>query len=145
MQNQNYYYTPQMPRYTQQQPLTNPMMNMPMLRGRPVSSLEEVRAAAVDFDGVVTFFPDLAKGFIYTKQCNLDGTSTTNVYKLIPMPEETQTSNENFVTREEFNQALMAIKEAFNSKTNIETAQGQTSNNTVNSSAQKPLQDFNFN
>ena len=93
-----------------------------MLRGRPVSSLEEVRAAAVDFDGVVTFFPDLAKGFIYTKQCNLDGTSTTNVYKLIPTPTEVTTSSENFVTRDEFNKALAAIKDAFNSKTKIETA-----------------------
>ena len=50
------------------------------LKGRPVSSLEEVRAAAVDFDGSVSFFPDLANGKIYTKQCNIDGTASLNMY-----------------------------------------------------------------
>lgn len=147
MQQQNYYYTPQIPRYNSQQALN--IQPASMLRGRPVSSLEEVRAAAVDFDGVVTFFPDLAKGFIYTKQCNLDGTSTTNVYKLIPTPTEVTTSSENFVTRDEFNKALAAIKDAFNSKTKIETAQGGQTSNTqkteMNSSSQQPLQEFNFN
>jgi len=43
-------------------------MHTPLgLKGRPVSSLEEVRAAAVDFDGTISFFPDLANGKIYTK------------------------------------------------------------------------------
>lgn len=30
------------------------------LKGRPVSSLDEVRASAVDFDGTISYFPDLA-------------------------------------------------------------------------------------
>lgn len=144
MQQQNYYYTPQVPRYTAQpqQPIT-----VPMLRGRPVSSLEEVRAAAVDFDGIVTYFPDLPKGRIYTKQCNMDGTSSINLYELKPIPTETA-SPENFVTREEFNQAIAAIKEAFNSTTKIDSQQSQTSqiqNQNINTQAQKPLQEFNFN
>lgn len=46
------------------------------LKGRPVSSLEEARAAAIDFDGSVFFFPDLANKRIYTKQINLDGTAS---------------------------------------------------------------------
>ena len=144
MQQQNYYYTPQVPRYTAQpqQPIT-----VPMLRGRPVSSLEEVRAAAVDFDGIVTYFPDLPKGRIYTKQCNMDGTSSINLYELKPIPTETA-SSENFVTREEFNQAIAAIQEAFNSTTKIDSQQSQTSQNSnqnINTQAQKPLQEFNFN
>lgn len=144
MQQQNYYYTPQVPRYTAQpqQPIA-----APMLRGRPVSSLEEVRAAAVDFDGIVTYFPDLPKGRIYTKQCNMDGTSSINLYELKPIPTETA-SPENFVTREEFNQAITAIKEAFNSTTKIDSQQSQTSqiqNQNINTQAQKPLQEFNFN
>ena len=144
MQQQNYYYTPpQMPRYNSSS-ITQPMA--PTLRGRPVSSLEEVRAAAVDFDGIVTFFPDLPKGRIYTKQCNMDGTASVNVYEIKPLPTEIPTSSENFVTREEFNQALAAIKEAFNSTTKIDSQQGQTStNNSTNSNAQQPLQEFNFN
>ena len=140
MQQQNYYYNPQTPRYSTQIPV---QPTAPILRGRPVSSLEEVRAAAVDFDGIVTYFPDLPKGRIYTKQCNMDGTSSINLYELKPIPTEI-TSSENFVTREEFNQAIMAIKEAFNSTTKID---GQTSQNSnPNSQAQtKPLQEFNFN
>ena len=141
MQQQNYYYTPQVPRYTPQpqQPIA-----APMLRGRPVSSLEEVRAAAIDFDGIVTFFPDLPKGRIYTKQCNVDGTASINVYELKPIPTDTPTTSENFVTREEFNQALAAIKEAFNSTTKIDSQTSQNQNQ--NSQAQtKPLQEFNFN
>ena len=39
-----------------------------MLKGRPVASLDEVRAIPVDFDGSVFYFPDLANGKIYTKQ-----------------------------------------------------------------------------
>lgn len=138
MQQQNYYYTPQVPRYTSQpqQPIVTPM-----LRGRPVSSLEEVRAAAVDFDGIVTYFPDLPKGRIYTKQCNMDGTASINLYELKPIPTETTTS-ENFVTREEFTKALAALKEAFNSMTKIDS---QTSQNQNSQAQEKPLQEFNFN
>ena len=51
------------------------------LKGRPVSSLEEARAAAIDFDGSVFFFPDLANKRIYTKQINLDGTASMNMYE----------------------------------------------------------------
>lgn len=138
MQQQNYYYNPQMPRYTSQIP-TQPAI--PMLRGRPVSSLEEVRAAAVDFDGIVTYFPDLPKGRIYTKQCNMDGTASINLYELKPIPVETVPS-ENFVTRDEFNQAIAAIKEAFNSTTKID---GQTSQNQNSQAQTQPLQEFKFN
>ena len=43
-QAQNYYY--QYPQYQNRTPLLG-------LKGRPVSSIEEVRAAAIDFDGSV--------------------------------------------------------------------------------------------
>ena len=138
MQQQNYYYNPQMPRYTSQIP-TQPAI--PMLRGRPVSSLEEVRAAAVDFDGIVTYFPDLPKGRIYTKQCNMDGTASINLYELKPIPMETAPS-ENFVTRDEFNQAIAAITEALNSTTKIDR---QTSQNQNSQAQTQPLQEFKFN
>lgn len=38
------------------------------LKGRPVSSLEEVRATGIDFDGSIFYFPDIANKRIYTKQ-----------------------------------------------------------------------------
>lgn len=56
------------------------------IKGRPVSSIDEVRATTIDFDGSVFYFPDLANKKIYTKQINYDGTSTLNVYELKPMP-----------------------------------------------------------
>lgn len=74
---QNYYYQPQTTQI--RQPLIG-------LRGRPVSGSEEVRAAAVDFDGTVSFFPDLANGKIYTKQCNIDGTASLNMYEIKEIP-----------------------------------------------------------
>ena len=60
MYNQNYYQ----PNYRQQ---------IPALKGRPVSSIDEARATSIDFDGSVFYFPDLANKCIYTKQINLDG------------------------------------------------------------------------
>lgn len=101
-QPQNYYYQP---------PTTQIRQPMLGLKGRPVSGLEEVRAAAVDFDGTVSFFPDLANGKIYTKQCNVDGTASLNMYELkeIPVPDSANPSN--FVTREEFNSTMSALKQ----------------------------------
>ena len=108
----NYYY---------QQPLQQNRQQFFGLKGRPVSSFEEARAATVDFDGSVSFFPDLANGKIYTKQCNIDGTASLNLYELKELP-ITQNNNEinlsAYVTKEEFNQALTAIKEVL-TKTNI--------------------------
>lgn len=90
------YYIPQ-----QQQPQYAaipyaPQQRMPYveqpqigIKGRPVSSIEEVKATSIDFDGSVFFFPDLANKKIYTKQINLDGTSTLNVYELKNIPIET--------------------------------------------------------
>jgi len=71
------------------------------LKGRPVSSLDEVRGASIDFDGSVFYFPDLANKRIYTKQINMDGTAALNVYELKNIP-LTNEANLNFITREEF-------------------------------------------
>ena len=98
-QNQNYYYQP--PMVQTRQPALG-------LKGRPVSGLEEVRAAAVDFDGTVSFFPDLANGKIYTKQCNVDGTAALNMYELKEIP---TTSSTTYVTREEFNSTMSTLKQ----------------------------------
>ena len=83
------------------------------LKGRPVSSFEEARAAAIDFDGSVFFFPDLANKRIYTKQINLDGTASMNMYEYKEVPTEAFNSS-NFVTRQEFDETLNDIKGALN-------------------------------
>ena len=82
----------------------------PQIKGRPVSSIEEVRAAAIDFDGSVFYFPDLANKRIYTKQINMDGTSLMNMYELKEMPAQQPTPEVAFITREEFEQALAQIR-----------------------------------
>ena len=92
----------QMPQQTQQPPF---------LKGRLVSSIEEAKAQTIDFDGSVFYFPDLANRRIYTKQINLDGTSTLNMYELKEIPMQVPVANQDYVTREEFEQALNPIKQ----------------------------------
>lgn len=100
----NYYNpTPQQPRY--QMPIQQQLLG---LKGRPVASIEEARAATIDFDGSIFFFPDLANKKIYTKQINVDGTMTLNVYNLNVGPAE----EASYVTREEFENAMNQIKQA---------------------------------
>lgn len=82
--------------------------NRSLLKGRPVCSIEEVKAAPIDFDGSISYFPDIANKKIYTKQINLDGTSSLNVYELSTLPIEKPTND--YVTREEFEKALQALK-----------------------------------
>lgn len=95
--------------YMQQQSYMRPQA--PMIKGRPVTSLEEARAATIDFDGSIFYFPDVANKRIYTKQINMDGTATLNMYELkeipIAQPVEQQAS---FVTREEFEKVLAQLR-----------------------------------
>lgn len=95
------YYRP--PQYMAEQP-------QPQIKGHPVSSIDEVRATSIDFDGSIFYFPDLANKKIYTKQINLDGTSTLNIYELKNIPVEPSLTQ--YVTREEFEATLGQIKQA---------------------------------
>lgn len=79
------------------------------IKGRPVSSIEEARATSIDFDGSVFYFPDLANKRIYTKQINIDGTSTLNVYE---WKNEPVVNSPQYVTREEFETTLAQLKQA---------------------------------
>ena len=111
------YYPPRQ----QQQP--SPQMQQmqmqqqipPFLKGRPVSSLEEVKAIPIDFDGSVFYFPDIANRRIYTKQINSDGTALINMYEFKPIPvaQESTTNTDTFVTRKEFEETMSKIKEMF--------------------------------
>ena len=99
-------------------------------RIRPVASLDEVRAMNIDFDGSVFYFPDYANRKIYTKQINMDGTASINMYELKEIP-SAQPANVDFVTRDEFNATLSSIKEVFaqimqaQNSTNNQNAEGQ--------------------
>lgn len=108
-------------------PQTQQIFSQQSLKGRPVSSLEEVRATSIDFDGSVFYFPDLANKRIYTKQINADGTSTLNMYEFKPIQPSV---NSNYVTREEFENALKQIQNILQNK-NTEEAKPQTSTQTT--------------
>ena len=104
MYQQSYNYYPNV--YSMQQQQTR--LNQPLLKGRPVSSIDEVKAAPVDFDGSIFYFPDLANNRIYSKQINLDGTASLNVYELREMPLEKPTVD--FVTRQEFQEVIQQLR-----------------------------------
>lgn len=95
-----------------------PIMTQPSnyIKGRPVASLEEARAAQIDFDGSLHVFTDVGNKKIYTKQINLDGTATLNTYSLIEEGGEAPTETPEYVTKEEFKQALIQIENLINSK-----------------------------
>lgn len=99
-------YQPQQATYYQQQPV-----RIPGLKGYPVSSLEEARAAVVDFDGSIFIFPDIVNKRIYTKQINMDGTATLNMYELTALPPPT--AEVLYVTKDDFNSAIGEIKNMF--------------------------------
>lgn len=92
--------------YPAQQPMNQ---RSPYLKGHPVSSLDEVRATMVDFDGSVFYFPDIANNRIYTKQIKLDGTAQLNMYELKPIEPQLTTD---YVTRQEFEQTIAKILNA---------------------------------
>lgn len=110
-QNYNYYPQTQPNQYAQYSRPVQPAF----LKGRLVASIEEARATSIDFDGSIFYFPDLANKRIYTKQINMDGTATLNMYELrdIPTVNETQPSispMNNYITREEFDQVVNQLK-----------------------------------
>lgn len=101
------YYQPQ-PQYMGNQRQQN-LYSSSALKGRPVTSIEEVRGMPIDFDGSIFYFPDLANNRIYTKQINLDGTASLNMYELKPIEPQLTTD---YVTRQEFEQAIAKILNA---------------------------------
>lgn len=73
----------------QQQAQQSSMMNSQnFVKCRAVTSEDEARAAMIDLDGSIHVFTDIGNKKIYTKQINLDGTATLNVYKLEGVPEQ---------------------------------------------------------
>lgn len=97
MYNNNYY---------QQQPQQYIPQRQIGLKGRPVASIEEVKAAPIDFDGSITYFPDLTNNKIYTKQINMDGSMSLLTYTLIETPAEPKIE---YVTKEEFEKAIAKL------------------------------------
>ena len=114
-QNSNYY--PQQPKPI---PSYSYLPSQPAgLKGRPVASIDEAKATPIDFDGSIFYFPDLANQRIYTKQINMDGTATLNMYEFKELPITAPISTNNFVTREELEQVIAQLKATFTPATTL--------------------------
>ena len=89
----------------------NPQM---LLKGRPVSSIEEVKATPIDFDVSIFLFPDISNKRIYTKQVGMDGSAILQLYELkeIPFSDPIALAPDDFVTRNEFNEVISQLKQA---------------------------------
>lgn len=97
-----------------------------VLKGRPVSNIEEANAAMIDFDGSLFVFPDKAHGKIYTKQLGLDGNIIFNVYTqenpamaappagMQPQPQPQPVSLEGYVRTEDLERVLTPLQEKIN-------------------------------
>lgn len=84
-----------------------------MQQVRPVSSIEEVKAYPIDFDGSMFYFPDVANKRIYTKVINNDGTATINLYELKELTSADQSPDSSYVTKEELEKEINMLKESF--------------------------------
>ena len=107
----NYFY--QQPQQLRGLDFMQPQYQNAGLKGRPVSSIEEVRAAQIDFDGSLFIFPDIANKCIYTKQISATGSAILNKYNL---QEDTQPTFPTYVTKEEFDTIISQLKNAIDSK-----------------------------
>ena len=116
-QGMNYYnppygggqYQQRLDAMMQNQQMYPQMLSQPnYLKGRPVVSIEEARAAQIDLDGSLFIFTDIGNKKIYTKQINLDGTATLNTYSL---EDKTLPVTESFVTKSELEEILSNLRE----------------------------------
>ena len=84
-QQQQMYQQPpmqQLPTMAQMPPVQPNTYPPVQIKGRPVTSIEEARAAQVDLDGTSTYFPAPAEGKIYEKLIGMDGLPVFRVYQL---------------------------------------------------------------
>lgn len=111
----NYYYQQPQLRNMDYMQTQYPINQINSLKGRPVSSIEEVRAAQIDFDGSLFIFPDIANKCIYTKQISATGAAILNKYSL---QEEAQPTLPTYVTKEEFDNIINQLKDSIEAKNN---------------------------
>lgn len=94
--------------------MVQPQMPQNYLKGRPVLSYDEARAAQIDLDGTVHIFTDFANNKIYTKQFNIDGTATLKTYALTEnAPEPTAPNTQDYVTKQELEKTITELKQLF--------------------------------
>ena len=80
--NYNLGYMPQPMNAVPRMQQMYPQYQQAVLKGRPVTGIDEARAAQIDLDGSMTYFPSPAEGRIYEKSIGLDGMPIFKVYRL---------------------------------------------------------------
>lgn len=101
--------------YRMQQPSWNQQPSAAPALVRPVTSIEEVRASPIEFDGSVFFFTDLANKCIYTKQIGMDGTAIIKFYEQREI-KPTGVPQGDYVTKAEFEEAIKTVYETLSSQ-----------------------------
>ena len=84
---------------------------------RPVSSIEEVKACPIDFDGSIFYFTDVANHRIYTKQINLDGTVSINLYELKTDQGSAELAQQ-YITKQEFENVINQLQAKYDALLN---------------------------
>lgn len=109
--------------YSQYQGNQQNLQNSNSLKGRPVTSIEEAKAAQIDFDGSVFFFPDIANGKIYTKQINLNGIAEIKEYKTENVPaKDEQDGNKDYLSMiEDLQNQIDDIKKKMGGNKNVKS------------------------
>lgn len=91
------------------------------MKCRAVTSIDEAKAAMIDLDGSLHVFTDIPHKKIYTKQINLDGTASLNVYSLDEAPAPVQpgatvpnSAKESAVSESVFTQTINSLQSRIN-------------------------------
>lgn len=87
------------------------------MKCRAVTSIDEAKAAMIDLDGSLHVFTDIPHRKIYTKQINLDGTASLNIYSLDEAPTSVQSgatvpnsAKESAVSESVFTQTINSLQ-----------------------------------
>lgn len=130
--NINPYYNPYYPQY-QQRVMPTPIDNSQnqsaaaptaqnYLKGWPVTSIEQARAARIDLDGSPFLFTDYGHNKIYMKQINMDGTAALRTFTLV---EDTGMSQQpDYVTQQQLQEAIKQLRASLSTQ-NITQMHGQ--------------------
>ena len=86
-------------------------MQQNLIKGRAVTSIDEVKGSMIDLDGSLFVFPDIGNNKIHTKQINLDGTATIRTYVL---ELENKKEEKQYIEKGEFENIVNKMNEKIN-------------------------------
>lgn len=106
--------------YQPMQP-SQPQQQSQVLKGRPVSSIEEAKAAQIEYDGSQFLFPDISTGKIYSRRLGLDGKPLFEVYAQVHEQDEASYPAEpaevaslspipDYITKKDLDEAMSGLR-----------------------------------